>query len=48
MIDTTKQESFGKEKTKYREELFMKRKLLGVLLCAAVTTTMFAGCGDGG
>ena len=26
----------------------MKRKLLGVLLCAAVTTTMFAGCGDGG
>jgi ABC-type sugar transport system substrate-binding protein len=48
MIDTTKQESFGKEKTKYREELFMKRKLLGVLLCAAVTTTMFAGCGDSG
>lgn len=26
----------------------MKRKLLGVLLCAAVTTTMFAGCGDSG
>jgi ABC-type sugar transport system substrate-binding protein len=48
MIDTTKQESFGKEKIKYREELFMKRKLLGVLLCAAVTTTMFAGCGDSG
>lgn len=36
------------ERTIKKEDLNMKKKLVAAFLCAAMTATMFAGCGDNG